>query len=265
MVNACRPEARDVPSIGGRLAWPDVSRRNVGQPFMLSQKFLTDLKKLLLSGLLSSASDSNSRSNSFCRDVRLTGVSTASSMNMSPVAPPRSDLMPLPRSRIWRPDWLPPGIFTRLRPPSIVGTSMSPPRAAAVIDTGTLQCSSAPSRSNISCGSTSMKIYRSPGGPPRIPASPSPDRRMRVPVSTPAGMLTDSAFSFSSRPDPPQTRQGFLTIWPTPPQVGQVRSTVKKPCCARTFPMPEQVGQVCGSAPPSAPEPLQASHWTAVG
>ena len=38
--------------------------------------------------------------------------------------------------------------------------------------------------------------------------------------------------------------QGFLMIWPRPEHVGQVRSTVKKPCCARTLPMPEQVGQV---------------------
>ena len=42
---------------------------------------------------------------------------------------------------------------------------------------------------------------------------------------------------------------------PWPLQVGQERSTVKKPCCARTLPMPEQVGQVVGSDPPSAPVP----------
>jgi hypothetical protein len=33
-------------------------------------------------------------------------------------------------SRIWRPDWEPSGTFTRDRPPSIVGTSTSPPSAA---------------------------------------------------------------------------------------------------------------------------------------
>ena len=48
-------------------------------------------------------------------------------------------------------------------------------------------------------------------------------------------------------------------------QVGQVRSTVKKPCCARTLPMPEQVGQETGSAPPSAPVPEQAAQATDVG
>ena len=98
-----------------------------------------------------------------------------------------------------------------------------------------------------------------------MPASPSPARRIRVPVSTPGGMLTDRVRSFSVRPCPPQDRHGFLTIWPSPAQVGQVRSTVKKPCWARTLPMPEQVGQVTGSAPPSAPVPRQVSQATEAG
>ena len=50
--------------------------------------------------------------------------------------------------QIWRPDWLPPGICTRPRPPSIVGTSIAPPRAAVLIDTGTRQNRFGPSRSN---------------------------------------------------------------------------------------------------------------------
>ena len=69
-----------------------------------------------------------------------------------------------------------------------------------------------------------------------------------------------SVRSFLTRPDPPQEAQGFLMICPRPPQVGQVRSTVKKPCCALTLPWPEQVGQVAGSAPPWAPVPWQASQ-----
>ena len=40
---------------------------------------------------------------------------------------------------------------------------------------------------------------------------------------------------------------------------------VKKPCWARTLPIPEQVGQAAGWAPPSAPVPEQASHWTEPG
>ena len=42
------------------------------------------------------------------------------------------------------------------------------------------------------------------------PASPSPDRRIRVPSSTPGGMLTESARSASCRPTPPQARAGIL-------------------------------------------------------
>ena len=85
---------------------------------------------------------------------------------------------------------------------------------------------------------------------------------MRVPVSTPAGMFTDSARSRSWRPAPWQALQGFLTIWPAPPQVGQVRSTVKKPCWARTLPMPAQVGQAAGWDAPSAPVPAHSPQAT---
>jgi hypothetical protein len=39
-----------------------------------------------------------------------------------------------------------------------------------------------------------------------------------------------------------------------------VRSTTKKPCCARTLPWPAQVGQVSALVPGSAPVPLHGSH-----
>ena len=88
---------------------------------------------------------------------------------------------------------------------------------------------------------------------------------MRVPDSTPAGITTDRLRSCATRPAPAQDLQGFFTIWPLPLQVGQVRSTVKKPWLARTLPMPEQVGQGVGSAAPSAPVPLQEEQATAPG
>jgi hypothetical protein len=115
-------------------------------------------KKLEPSGLLFSESDSNSRSSSFCRAVRFTGVSTTARCRMSPCAPPRSAGIPLPRRRICLPDWLPAGTFTRLRPPSIVGTSTSPPSAAVAMLTGTRQCRSCPSRWKSGCSRTSMKM-----------------------------------------------------------------------------------------------------------
>ena len=73
---------------------------------------------------------SNSRSSSCWRLVRLTGVSTTISTNMSPRAWPCSSVMPLLRRRICLPAWVPAGTAMRRRRPSIVGTSTWPPRAA---------------------------------------------------------------------------------------------------------------------------------------
>ena len=108
-------------------------------------------------------------------------------------------------------------------------------------------------------------MYRSPECPPLIPASPSPVKRILVPVSTPAGILTLSFFDFSTLPCPLQRRHGFFIICPRPEHVGQVLSTVKNPCCALTFPTPEQVGQDVGLAPLWAPVPLHVSQETEVG
>src|SRR5918998_1334199 len=89
---------------------------------------------------------------------------------------------------------------------------------------------------------------------------------MRVPSSTPAGTETDRVRSRCTRPAPPQTLHGFRTVRPLPPQVGQVRSIRKKPCCARTLPAPWQVPQVVAEAAPlSDPEPLHASQDTEDG
>jgi hypothetical protein len=55
-------------------------------------------------------------------------------------------------------------------------------------------------------------------------------------------------------------------VRPLPPQVGQVRSIRKKPCCARTLPAPWQVLQVVAAAAPlSDPVPLHASQDTEEG
>ena len=122
-----------------------------------------------------------------------------------------------------------------------------------------------PSRSKILCLETSIKIYRSPEIPPLGPVSPSPARRIRVPVSTPGGTFTLRALSFFCVPCPPQEEHGFLIICPAPEQVGQPLSTVKKPWVARTLPNPEHVGHVVGEDPPAAPVPLQDPHATEEG
>src|SRR5579864_8721747 len=77
-------------------------------------------------------------------------------------------------------------------------------------------------------------------------------------------MLTASVFSRRTRPCPAQDLHGFSIVWPEPWQVGQGRSTVKKPCCDRTLPCPWQVRQLVGRDPASAPLPLQESQCTKV-
>src|ERR1700722_1993040 len=113
--------------------------------------------------------------------------------------------------------------------PSMVGASILPPSAAVVTGIGILHSRLLPSRLKNGCGLMDRNIYRSPGSPPRAPASPSLARRMRVPSSTPAGILTSSDFSLRILPEPAHLRQGFLMILPAPWHDEQVRSIVKKP------------------------------------
>src|SRR5262245_44994050 len=88
---------------------------------------------------------------------------------------------------------------------------------------------------------------------------------MRVPSSTPAGILTESARSRVTRPDPEQVGQGLSITWPRPWQLTHVRSSVKKPWAWRILPCPPQVGQALGFVPALAPEPEHGSQVTDVG
>src|SRR5215467_14122143 len=110
-----------------------------------------------------------------------------------------------------------------------------------------------------------MTTYRSPGGPPYAPDSPSRCRRSRDPVSTPAGIFTSIDFSCSMRPAPRQSSQGEVITWPTPRQVLHVRETEKNPCWNRTCPAPSHVRQVSGLVPGAAPEPLHFLHVSSFG
>ena len=68
------------------------------------------------------------------------------------------------------------------------------------------------------------------------------------------------------RPEPLQVGQGSSITWPRPWQIGQVRSSVKKPPWVwRMRPWPLQCWQVFGLVPGLAPEPEQASQVTEVG
>src|SRR5262252_8030984 len=172
--------------------------------------------------------------------------------------------MPLPRRRNTLPDWVSAGMRI-LAEPSSVGISISPPSAAAVMLIGISQCRSLASRVNTGCAFTRHTTYRSPGGPPLTPASPSPDRRMRSPSSTPAGILTESVFCRLTRPAPWQVAHGSRITLPVPLQRGQVCAIEKKPCWIRTWPWPPQAWQVVGSVPGLAPRPWQVSHSSSVG
>src|SRR5687767_2656534 len=88
---------------------------------------------------------------------------------------------------------------------------------------------------------------------------------MRVPSSTPGGMLTDNVRSRVTRPEPEHEGHGSSITWPCPWHAGHVRSSVKKPCAWRMRPAPLQWAHVLGRDPAFAPVPEHASHETEVG
>src|SRR5690606_6477485 len=120
-----------------------------------------------------------------------------------------------------------------------------------------------PSRSKISCALTCNTTYKSPGGPPRTPASPFPEERNRDPVSTPAGIFNLIFEVRSRRPLPWQILHGRSTIFPRPSQRGHVWAMLKIPREFTTCPRPPQVAHVLVVAPFSAPVLSQASHASA--
>ena len=65
-------------------------------------------------------------------------------------------------------------------------------------------------------------------GRPWSPASPSPRRRRRVPVSTPGGMRTWICFFSFTVPPPPQLTQGEVMRVPAPRQSGQLLKIFRK-------------------------------------
>ena len=65
-----------------------------------------------------------------------------------------------------------------------------------------------------------MTTYKSPDCPPCVPPSPSPLTRRREPVSTPAGILISSVFSFSMRPAPLAFFTRIFDDLPFPAAVG---------------------------------------------
>ena len=110
-----------------------------------------------------------------------------------------------------------------------------------------------------------MITYRSPGCPPRNPPSPSPATLSRDPVSTPGGICILRFFSALILPCPWHALQGFLIVWPSPLQEGQLCLTLKNPCDMDTCPLPLQREQVSLSEPASHPFPEHFLQVSSLG
>src|SRR3954471_9754745 len=183
---------------------------------------------------------------------------------MSPRLPPAIAGGPPPRSRWIVPCLVPPGTRSFFVPCS-VGTSTSAPRSASVIVIGTSTSKLSPLRRNTGDSLTCVITYRSPGGPPRSPASPLPGRRIREPSLTPAGMFTRYFFISRSRPWPLQVGQGSSITVPEPPQREHGRVIENTPWPWDSTPRPLQTGQTFGEVPGRAPVPRHVMHalWVA--
>ena len=129
---------------------------------------------------------------------------------------------PLPRRCSTAPLCVP-GRISIFSSPSRVVSTRSLPSAAEVIGTPIVQCRSAPSRVNVSCGCSAISMYRSPAGPPPGPTSPCPASRIRMPSSMPAGTSTVLVRRARTRPSVPQVGHGDGICSPVPPQAEQAR------------------------------------------
>src|SRR5258707_10160282 len=181
------------------------------------------------------------------------GTTTWISTYWSPRSPFRALGTPFSFNRSVLPLFVPGGMRTSERP-SIVGTSTFAPSDASATVTGTLVYKSFPRRSKNSCGRTTTRKYKSPGGAPIVPALPLPRTRTRPPFATPAGMRTSIDSIRRTRPSPLQVLQSVRSL-PVPPH--RVHGTLKRilPAACWIVPVPPHAAQVCGE--PTAPVPWQ--------
>src|SRR3972149_11142301 len=111
----------------------------------------------------------------------------------------------------------------------------------------------------------SRYMYRSPGGPPLSPISPSPEILSLEPESTPGGTFTVSSLVFLVLPVPRQSGHGSRMTEPAPLHAEHVLAMLKKPCWNVTCPLPPHVVQVVGTVPGRAPEPRHSSQLRVLG
>src|ERR1700757_4369718 len=162
---------------------------------------------------------------------------------------------PSPRSR-WTVPCLVPG-WTRNRfDPFSVGTSTIGPRTASGIVSGTSTSRLfSPTVLNTGDSCTRVITYRSPGSPPRSPASPLPARRIRLPSWTPAGMLARSLRMLRGAPVPLHVGHGSSITVPEPPQFEHGWEIEKIPWLWDSIPRPSHTGHTFGVVPGLAPVP----------
>ena len=165
---------------------------------------------------------------------------------------------PLLRKRSTLPGCVPGSIFN-FAFPSMVGTSTVAPKAACGTLNSRLYNRSFSSRINSGCGSSSIRINKSPLIPPCRAALPLPFMESCMPSATPAGILIVIISSSRTTPSPLHSVHFLTTILPSPPQVGQVVCVC---ICPRivlairvTTPLPLHVSHVFTPSEPSAPLP----------
>src|ERR687897_2939812 len=110
---------------------------------------------------------------------------------------------PAPLTLNCLPSCVPAGNLTLTVPPPGLGTSICAPSTASTKLTGTSTTKSSPRRLKTGCSSTRVTTYRSPAGPPFLPALPLPGTLIFIPSLAPAGILTVTCLALRNRPLPP--------------------------------------------------------------
>src|SRR5436309_597142 len=116
-----------------------------------------------------------------------------------------------------------------------------------------------PFLSKNACGPTLTTTSRSPGAPPKRPASPIAGIRIRVPVVAPAGTSTSSLSIPEARPSPRQLGHE-VTTRPEPPQSPQVTANCRWPFTRVVLPDPPHGEHAVSREPGARPVPSQAAH-----
>mmetsp|Transcript_28711 Transcript_28711/g.72980 ORF Transcript_28711/g.72980 Transcript_28711/m.72980 type:complete len:244 (+) Transcript_28711:489-1220(+) len=147
--------------------------------------------------------------------------------------------------------------------PLAVSTSMGAPSRASSASSRSSECRCAPSRVMPADSWIWKRSSRSPGSPPRLPASPSRGSRISVCSSTPAGTLTLTRRVTFVRPSPSHRPHCSAAITPLPPHAGHWPSvlTLTPLGCQMvrgTRPLPWHVPHGSCVAPCARPDPSHA-------